>query len=98
MSFLTFLDSEMVKPTPYGWFHLMCFAIVIAVCALIIVFRKKLNFKTVNIILLVSGIVMILFEIYKQIIMNFSNGASDSPEYPSKTGFSKSTPPAFSIS
>jgi len=75
MGFLTFLDSEMVKPTPYGWFHLMCFAIVIALCVLAIVFRKKFSAKSVNIVLLVTGVAMILFEIYKQVIMNFDNGA-----------------------
>jgi len=75
MKFLNFLDSEMVKPLPYGWFHLMCFAIVIALSVLVIVFRKKFNTKSINIILLVTGIVMIVFEIYKQVIMNFDNGA-----------------------
>ena len=75
MEFLNFLDSEMITPTPYGWFHLMCFAIVIALSVLAVVFRKKFSVKTVNIILLVTGIVMIVFEVYKQIIMNFDNGA-----------------------
>ena len=75
MEFLNFLDSEMITPTPYGWFHLMCFAIVIALSVLAVVFRKKISVKTVNIILLVTGIVMIVFEVYKQIIMNFDNGA-----------------------
>lgn len=75
MKFLSFLDSEMVKPVPYGWFHLMCFAIVIALCVLCIAFRKKFSAKSVNIIMLVTGIVMILFEVYKQVIMNFDNGA-----------------------
>lgn len=75
MGFLNFLDSEMTKPTPYGWFHLMCFAIVIALSVLVIVFRKKFSVKAVNLIMLVTGVVMIVFEIYKQIIMNFDNGA-----------------------
>ena len=75
MKFLSFLDSEMVEPLPYGWFHLMCFAIVIALCVLCIAFRKKFSAKSINIIMLVTGIVMILFEVYKQVIMNFDNGA-----------------------
>ena len=75
MKFLSFLDAEMVKPVPYGWFHLMCFAIVIALSVLAIVFRKKISTKAVNVTMLIVGVAMIVFEIYKQVIMNFDNGA-----------------------
>lgn len=73
-SILSALDGTMETPKPYGWFHLMCFGIVIVACTLIIIFRKKFTKKSVNIIMLVTSIIFILFEIYKQLIMNFDDG------------------------
>ena len=73
-SILSILDRSMETPKPYGWFHLMCFSIVILICTLIIIFRNKFSDKSVNIIMLITSIVFILFEIYKQLIMNFDNG------------------------
>lgn len=62
----------MKRPTMYGWFHLIWFAIMIIACILIYIFRKKLSMKTVNITLLVFGIALIIFEIYKQIVFSFN--------------------------
>lgn len=69
--FLYWLQGAMDTPTLYGWFHLMWFAILIIECVLIYLFRKKISRKAVNIILLICGILLIIFEIYKQLVFSF---------------------------
>ena len=39
---LDFLNGKMQEPTLYGWFHLLCWGIVIAASVVVIVFRKKI--------------------------------------------------------
>ena len=70
--FLHFLDGRMTTPTWFGWFHIMWLVITLAACVLIYLFRKKISPKAVNITILVAGIVMILFEVYKQINFSFN--------------------------
>lgn len=75
---LDFLNGKMQEPTLYGWFHLLCWGIVIATSVVVIVFRKKISNKFVNNFLLIMGIAFLLFEIYKLIIMSYdSNGLTE---------------------
>ena len=75
---LSVLDGKMPTPSMYGWFHIMCLFLMVALCVVFFIFRKRISQKTVNIILLTTGIVCILFEVYKLLIMNFdSNGLTD---------------------
>jgi len=69
--FLHWLEGTMATPTWFGWFHIMWLVIMISVCVLIYIFRNKISKKTVNIILIVTGIVLVIFEIYKQVIYTF---------------------------
>lgn len=71
-----FLQKEMETPTNYGWFHLMFFALVILTTFLLIKFFRNCNDKTFRRIALISWIIMVLFEIYKQIVFafNYNNG------------------------
>src|SRR5574344_2150462 len=65
---IKFLQFEMNKPTMYGWFHILSVAVVISI--ILILSYKKPNAKKT---LLVMSIIMIIFEIYKQISFSFSN-------------------------
>ena len=72
------LNGTMETPKTFGWFHIMCFAIMIAICAVIIIFRKRISQKAVNITLIVTGAVFILLELYKQLVMTYdSNGLTE---------------------
>ena len=73
MKILDFLNAKMTEPTLYGWFHLLCWGIVIAASIIVIVYRKKFTTKFVNIFLLIMGISFLVFEIYKLIIMTYDN-------------------------
>ena len=71
MKFLDFLASTTTPPKAFGVYHLICLAIMITLCALVVVFRKKFTDKSINIILLTTGITFIVLEIYKQVVMNY---------------------------
>ena len=70
---LDFFNAKMTEPTLYGWFHLLCWGIVISASIIVIVYRKKFTTKFVNNFLLIMGTVFLLFEIYKLIIMTYDN-------------------------
>ncbi len=67
-----FLQGEMQTPNLYGWFHILSLAIVIITCLLIFTFRKRISQRVVNNIVLITGIVVIIFEVYKQLIFSFN--------------------------
>lgn len=67
------LEATMERPTMYGWFHLMWFGIVllaiVVLCLVVRVPRRQTN----NRVVLVCGVLMLLFEIYKQIVFTHSS-------------------------
>ena len=70
--FVHFLQFEAPKPTPFGWFHLMFIGIFIALSIFLAIrFRNATN-KQNKIILLVTWIILFLFEAYKQLVYSFS--------------------------
>lgn len=69
--FLHWLQGTMEKPTWFGWFHILWLCIMIAECVTIYIFRNKMSKKTINLIILCTGIALIIFEIYKQVEMSF---------------------------
>jgi len=69
--FLRFLKSTMPEPLLYGWFHLIWFTLMVTACVLVFIFRKRISTKTVNRTLLITGIILIILEITKQIIYSF---------------------------
>ena len=77
---LKFLDAQMELPTLFGWFHLLCFGIVIALCVLVFFKARNLSDKQFNLIIGITGITMIVLEIYKQ--LNYSyNHVNDTWSY-----------------
>lgn len=73
--FLTILDKGMTTPTWGGWYHLLCVAIVIALCALVVLKARNLSEKRVDLILGITAGVLLAFEVYKQ--FNFSYDHTD---------------------
>ncbi len=67
-----FLEKEITTPTNYGWFHILFMALIITATVLLTVFFKDCNDKTFRLIALISWIVMLTLEIYKQFIYTFS--------------------------
>ena len=66
------LDGKMPEPPMFGWFHLLTIGAIIVLTFLLCWRLRNCSKKTFNIIILVAWIVMVLFEIYKQLNYSFS--------------------------
>lgn len=65
---MQFLETRMTTPTPYGWFHILWLVITALGTMLLILRFRNASDKTVRRILLSLWIVMVLLEIYKQLV------------------------------
>lgn len=68
---LRFLQFEVAEPPLYGWYHIMCIVITAVATALLCAFHKKDRPERVRLIVLFTTLVVIAFEIYKQIVLSF---------------------------
>ncbi len=66
-----FLQKKADWPTNYGWFHLMFAAILVVSCVLACVFLRNCSKKAFRNILLVSWIVLVVFEVYKEVVFAY---------------------------
>lgn len=66
------------RPGNYGWFHLLFFGLTILASVLLCVFFRNAKEKTAKRILLIGWLIMVIFEIYKQLIfVGFHFNTSD---------------------
>ena len=63
---ITLLSFEMTTPTVYGWFHILCLVLMVA----FIVFLCFKRFNTKKFLLTLS-IIMLVFELYKQLSFSY---------------------------
>ena len=70
-SLLKFLDTPMTRPEMFGWFHLLWLGITAAATVLLCRFGKPKSQSAVYKTIFVTAIVILLFEIYKQINYTF---------------------------
>ena len=74
---LIFFEGAMETPDIYGWFHIMFMLIILIASIIAVKLAKSASPKNTNIFLATVGTIMILFEVYKQIVFTFEvkNGA-----------------------
>lgn len=63
---------EVPKPTNYGWFHLLCMAVIILSTVLLCIWFKDASDTVFRKIALICWLIMVVFEVYKQIVFTFS--------------------------
>lgn len=63
---------EVPKPTNYGWFHLLCMAVIITATVFLCIRFKDSNDTVFRRIALICWLIMVVFEFYKQIVFTFS--------------------------
>ncbi len=68
---LTFLDSSMTTPEPYGAFHLISFALSILTGVLLCVYCKD-TARYARRVVFITAVIVAILEIYKQINYTFS--------------------------
>lgn len=66
--FIYALQYEVTRPKVFGWYHLMCVAIVTALVILVFVFRKRFSKRFINIVLLTVGCTLLVSEGLKQLV------------------------------
>ena len=64
---IEFLQREMERPNPYGWFHLMWLALSFIAIFVLFKLRKKYSEKQLKIVLAIYGIIVFILELLKQI-------------------------------
>lgn len=68
---LRILDSAMTTPSLYGWFHLMWLVIVAAYTVVLCRWAKKATPEKIRKMVLITTLIVIALEIYKQINYSF---------------------------
>lgn len=69
---LYFLQGEMTRPNPYGWFHFLWIGLVIFSILVLYKNKGKYNDKQLKIVLGIYGIVAFILELLKQLIWSFN--------------------------
>ncbi|MBQ7948731.1 MAG: YwaF family protein [Clostridia bacterium] len=77
---LAALDGQMNTPTWFGWFHILCLAVVIGLCVLIVLKCRNISDRKFNLALGITAGVLLLLEVYKQFNFTYDH-ATDSWEY-----------------
>lgn len=70
-SILAFLDAEMEVPVSFGLFHLIWFALSFLVLIPLLRFPKQQSEQHIRRVVLVTAIIVIILEVYKQLIYSF---------------------------
>jgi len=78
---VSFLGKTAEMPNAYGFFHIASLIIILAACFIAVYFRKRITEKNLAFSMLAFGTVMVLFEVYKQIVMSYTP-ATDTWSYP----------------
>ena len=67
-----FLDAKMLEPQLYGWFHILFAFLTIILAIVLCVCFKNCSKKTFKKIVLIFWIIILILEIYKQLVFSFS--------------------------
>ena len=77
---MSFIDNlvkaiDVWGPVPklYGWYHIICLVLTAALTAFLILKFKNSDDKTFRKIILITWIVMVFFEAYKQVVTSFDS-------------------------
>lgn len=71
-TFIYFFQKPSATPTIFGWYHIVCLIVMIALITLIFIFRHKITQKGVKYTVLTVGLLLLIFEIIKQLVYSFS--------------------------
>lgn len=81
MKFLDFLSTHVETPKPFGLFHLISLAIIVAVTIVLVVKAKKISDKQFRTIIAVFWGLIVTTEILKQICMNYTGDPNNLFDY-----------------
>lgn len=70
--FLYFLQGEMERPKPWGWYHLLCIFIMIIFIIILYLRKNKHNEKQLKIVIGTYGIIAFILELLKQLMWSMN--------------------------
>ncbi|MBQ7351911.1 MAG: YwaF family protein [Clostridia bacterium] len=68
-----FLQGEMQTPTVLGWYHILWLFIVVGTTILMAILLKNADNRKIKRFLLITGLIMLILEIYKQIVYSYDS-------------------------
>lgn len=68
---IIFLAKTGNVPRAYGVFHILSLIVIFAICAIIIVKRRRFTKKSISVFVFACGIIMLVLEIYKQLVITY---------------------------
>lgn len=66
------LQSTMQRPTPFGWFHLLCIFLTLFFIFILYKLRNRYNEKQLKVVLFIYGFIALALEVLKQITWSFN--------------------------
>lgn len=77
------MDAQMPVPAMWGWFHILFVILTVVACAVLCKTHGEKNEAFVRQLLLVSGLIVLLLEVYKQLNHTFRyDGVQITVDYP----------------
>lgn len=73
---LKMLEVKMETPVPYGWFHLLCWGIVLVLTAVLCTKFRSCSPDTIRKVIFGVAVAVTLLEIYKQVVYTFEADGS----------------------
>ena len=70
--FLYFLQGEMNRPNPWGWFHILWIIVMLLVIFILYKVRNRYSEKRLKIVLATYGVIAFILELLKQLIWAFN--------------------------
>lgn len=71
---LAFLQAKMETPTSYGWFHLLCWGVVIGLSVLLCTKYRKCSGEVIRKVVFYTAVLTAVLEAYKQFVFSFHFG------------------------
>lgn len=71
---LAFLQAEMETPTSYGWFHLLCWGVMLLLIAVLCTKYRKCSGEVIRKVVFYTAVLTAVLETYKQIVFSFHIG------------------------
>ncbi|MBQ2719358.1 MAG: YwaF family protein [Clostridia bacterium] len=68
--FVFLLQGKIATPVPYGWYHLVCLALTVGLTVLLCLRCRDAGERTVDRLLFVAWLLMVVAEVYKQIVFS----------------------------
>ncbi len=72
IQFLELLKREMIKPEPFGAWHIVSLICMLMLTAILVIFLRNISDRAMRLIVLVGWLIMVIFEVIRQLIFSLT--------------------------